>query len=80
MDNEENWNNLTKGKYFITDLGKTIKASGENGELIVGRYAVWKPMPDNQHAIMEVSADLQYLKKKYHIKGDEIFKLTHSKK
>lgn len=69
----EDWNTLTSGVRFITDLGKNTGT----GDTIAQRYAVWLPEQDVQgkHRIAEVGNDLEELRNKYHIKAEDVFQI-----
>lgn len=67
------WEKHTKGRMFISDLGQSMAAPG----LKMSRYAVWKPNEEGEkHQIVEVSADINYLKRKYHLENSDILKVV----
>ena len=73
----QTWNDLMKGKAFITDLGVS-KTSTINGEEVdVGRYAVWSPVTNSEgHQVVEVGADLEELMNKYKIPEERVCRLV----
>lgn len=75
------WDELMRSKFFITDLGveKSVLISGV--QMTMGRYAVWSPTKDDcRHAIVEVSSDLDALKKKYAVSEERICRVLHNEK
>jgi len=73
-----NWEELTEGKAFITDMGanQEIEDWESNETIVLERYAAWVPLKDSgKHCIVEVSDDPNYLRKKYNIDTHEIFQL-----
>ena len=72
------WSELTQNENFITDMGpgQIYQDKKTSKKQHLARYAVWIPTKDpEKHAIAEVSDDLNYLRKKYKIKTDDIFQL-----
>ena len=55
------WEKITEGKTFITDLGKGDK-----------RYAAWVYL-NKQHHIAEVGSDINTIKKKFKVADDLVF-------
>jgi len=78
-DAQLEWTQLTKGRPFIADLGYkpdvlTPIASGPPMEL--GRFAAFLPLPSqDRHQIVEVSQDVEYLKQKYGVSDDGVFRV-----
>lgn len=68
------WEELFKNKTFITDLRENQRVEdGEGSVSVVGRYAVWSPMKNsNNHCVIEVGDNLDFLKNKYNISDDRI--------
>ncbi len=62
-----NWAEYAQGRVFISDLGEDkIVDTKEAASILMGRYAVWKPIPrTNRHQVVEISSDLEFLQKKY---------------
>lgn len=78
----EEWKKLTSRKYFISDLIENKQIFNEKGQkVILGRYAVWAPsLNGERHQIVEVSSDLEFLKKKYNIPNDLVLSISiHSR-
>lgn len=69
----EDWNTLTEGVCFITDLGQNAGVGGMPAQ----RYAVWIPEQEIQgkHRIAEVGSDLQELRSKYGVEEEYVFQL-----
>lgn len=71
------WNELMKGRCFISDLGadQTTEINGQS--TVVGRYAVWSPLRGSDgHQVIEVGQELEPLMKKYHIPIDRVCRLS----
>lgn len=67
------WEEYTKGKTFITDIA--VKKGSP--DVPIASFAVWKPHQElNKHQIVEVSKDLNYLKDKFNVKNEYIFRLN----
>jgi hypothetical protein len=68
-DTEPDWEDLTRGQPFVTDLGfepNYLQPMPSGPPMIMGRYAVFVPVEGQaRHQIAEVSGDLDYLKQKY---------------
>ena len=71
------WNELTSGKPFITDLGDSIQNLNGVNETIkgeIGRYAAFMPVPgQKRHQIVEISKDLEFLILKYGVSRELVF-------
>ncbi len=67
------WTEFAEGKNFITDLGENVALTeGQAGF----RYAIWIPENGtNRHQIVEVSNDIEALKKKYDVPCEMIMKV-----
>lgn len=68
---------LQDGERFLSDLGteRRVVIAGQAERL--GRYAVMESRPSkNQLRVLEVSADREYLLRKYHIAPTNIGRLT----
>lgn len=64
---------LFDNQFFLMDIGitQTAKLKGENVE--VGRYAAFSPNKDQKgHQVVEVSNDVEYLCRKYHISTENL--------
>lgn len=68
------WESITEGKTFITDLGQQgIVAQG----IETLRYAVWKPeQGTRRHQIVEVGNDLEQLQKKYEVPTELVMRVS----
>lgn len=65
------WETLFAGRFFITDLGENHTADIQGKKQELGRYAVWCPNREGKgHTVIEVSANLTEMMKKYHITED----------
>jgi hypothetical protein len=67
----DEWTRLTGNQVFISDLGKnqTQEIGGE--PMVIGRYAVWAPIPKTErHQVVEVGEDIAYLMEKYQVPSD----------
>lgn len=62
-----NWHDTFSGKIFITDLGSEQAAGADDGKEPVARYAVWSPLGEKNHQIVEVSDNLDELMEKYRV-------------
>lgn len=62
----DEWNKEFQGQVFVTDLGGSREVEVEGVKTALSRYAVWAPEKDRHH-IVEVGADLDLLRRKYHI-------------
>lgn len=62
----DQWTEEFGAQCFITDLGGGQEVETEQGEVSLGRYAVWAPH-QKRHQIVEVGSDLEGLRRKYHI-------------
>lgn len=71
-----NWHEMFSGKKFITDLGSGQPAEINEGNEPVGRYAVWSPLGEKNHQIVEVSSNIDELKAKYGISDHMICTLA----
>jgi hypothetical protein len=79
----DDWETLTKGKRFITDIGTSVYGLNGSGNTIrAGRYAVWYPIPElekkkrnvkQNHRIVEVGEDLKALAEEHSIPESMIF-------
>lgn len=68
------WENVTEGKIFITDLGKQVIVEQGIENL---RYAVWKPeQSTRRHQIIEVGNDLEQLQKKYDVPTELVMRVS----
>ncbi|MCI9447539.1 MAG: hypothetical protein HFH36_09120 [Lachnospiraceae bacterium] len=69
----EDWNALTDGVCFITDLGQNAGVGGMPAQ----RYAVWIPEQEAKggHRIAEVGSNLQELRSKYGVEEEYVFQL-----
>lgn len=79
------WEELTKGRPFVTDLGHQpdyVQRMPEGPPMLMGQYAVFLPLPedDRRHQIVEVSHDLEHLKKKYGVADDAVLSVTTAKR
>lgn len=67
------WEKLFSGKYFISDLGEEQTVDGNNGKIILNRYAAWAPIPGaKNHQIVEISDKPETLMKKYNVPEENI--------
>ena len=58
---------IPPNSYFISDLGRTVTATGAPGSPS-GRYAVWRNAVDKgQLQLVEVGTDLGRLREKYRV-------------
>ncbi len=62
----DRWDEEFRGQVFVTDLGGSREVEVEGVKTALNRYAVWIPEKD-RHRIVEVGADLDLLRRKYHI-------------
>lgn len=75
------WEEHVGGRPFISSLTFQRARACETGErlpVLVGKHAVFLPLPEepNRHQIVEVSANLHYLKTKYSVDDDAVLVLT----
>lgn len=65
------WNNLVKGRHFLTDRGEETRVETPDGDMVLGRFAVWAPIPNtDRHQVVEVGSDGDALADKYAIPAD----------
>jgi hypothetical protein len=70
------WHKLTARRAFISDLGGERMTNVNGEETVIGRYAAWLPVPQtDRHQVVEVSANLESLKKKYGVADGFVFEL-----
>lgn len=68
------WESITEGKTFITDLGEQVIVEQGIENL---RYAVWKPEQGiRRHQIVEVGNDLEQLQKKYDVPTELVMRVS----
>ena len=67
------WEEVNKGKKFISDLGKSSNITVGDVTQLMGRYAVWVPTDDGRHQVVEVGDNVEILKKKYDIPQERIY-------
>lgn len=73
----QEWNQIMKGKTFITDMGVSRTSVINDEEVTVGRYAVWSPVSNSEsHQVIEVGEDLDLLKSKYGIPEERVCRLA----
>jgi hypothetical protein len=64
----DEWEKLTKGKVFVSDLGESRQVEIGGKPTLLGRYAVWAPTSrSSKHQVIEVSDDFDALTRKYKI-------------
>lgn len=67
------WESLTSNKLFLTDLGQDQSVEIEGRQVVLGRYAVWAPIPNSdRHQVVEVGSDLAALAAKYDLDAAEL--------
>lgn len=86
----DEWEALTGGKRFITDIGTHVYGlNGSGNTLCAGRYAVWYPIPEHEkkkgnikqnHQIVEVGNDLKALAEKHSVSEEFIFRICKPEK
>ena len=67
------WESLTSNKLFLTDLGQDQSVEVEGQQVVLGRYAVWAPIPNSDRLqVVEVGSDLEALAAKYDLDAAEL--------
>ncbi len=71
------WDEMFSGKSFISDLGKEQEIEGENGTVVLNRFAAWMPLPGGKsHQIVEISDNCEFLREKYGVPHDRVCTLA----
>jgi hypothetical protein len=74
------WAEITANKPFIMDLGfqpGTVQRSTSEEPLPLGQFAAFLPIPNQaRHQIVEVSQDVEYLKRKYGVPEDHVLRVA----
>lgn len=68
----EDWNAHFGGRKFITDLGEAAQGAPGMPE----RYALWLPLGKQGHQIVEVSDDLEELRRRHHVAPEDVCRLV----
>jgi hypothetical protein len=78
-DPRPDWETLTRGQPFVTDLGfepNYLQPMPSGPPMVMGRYSVFLPIEGQpRHQIVEVSGDLDYLKRKYRVSDSLVFRI-----
>jgi len=73
----DEWEKLTKDKVFISDLGESQQVEINGEPTMLGRYAVWAPVPQSsRHQVVEVGDDIDALMQKYHVSEELVLTLN----
>ncbi len=67
------WEEINRGKSFISDLGEARAVTMEGNECHLGRYAAWMPTGEDKHQVVEVSDSIEQLMVKYKVPQERIY-------